>query len=267
MCKKILKYDPEQISFKDLQNSMKEFDILHLISHPSICNAIGINTAEPISNTEEDLTTIALFLEYLEHKLTDLITEKALNNTLKTKVAIEIVHGMAYLHDKGIIHRNFDIDSVMLDSDFNSKIINFGQAKIIECLSDQTTFAESMTKNIGSIFFMSPEMMNDDDVYDSKTDVYSFGMVLFYIFSGRLPKYSLKEKSNRKLVLVPSDSTLMSNFCLDLISKCLENDPNERPSFIQILKEIRKNSYSLTNDIDISVIQKRDRELTVIDHL
>ena len=175
---------------------------------------------------------------------------------------------MAFIHSKGMLHRNFNVDNIMLDSNYNSKIINFGEAKILECLSYQSSFAaESMTKNIGSMLYMSPEMMNDEDEYDCKTDVYSFGMVLFYIFAGCLPKYSLKDKAMGKVVPIPNNSPLMSNFCLDLISRCLNNDPNERPTFIQILEEIRKNSYQLNNDSDLSILSKRDKDLSKIDHL
>lgn len=71
-------------------------------------------------------------------------------------------------------------------------------------------------------------------------------MILFYIFSECLPKDSMKDKTIGKAVPIPSHSPLMSDFCLDLISKCLRNDPNERPTFIQIMEEIRKNSYQLS---------------------
>ena len=57
-----------------------------------------------------------------------------------------------------------------------------------------------MTKGIGTLSFMSPEMLNKED-YDFKTDIYSFGVVLYFI--GNLPKYSLKDKMSGKPIQLP----------------------------------------------------------------
>lgn len=68
MCKKILKYDSDQVPFKDLQNAMNGFEILHSINHSCIFHAIGyIDISEPIetqSNEEDydELTTIVLIV-------------------------------------------------------------------------------------------------------------------------------------------------------------------------------------------------------------
>lgn len=176
---------------------------------------------------------------------------------------------MAYIHQHGIIHRNLNIDNIMLDLNYNVKLINFAQAKIVECLLGPETYSiSSMTKNIGSMLFMSPEMMNDDEdgTYDYKTDVYSFGMVLYFIFEEKFPKYTLSDKAKRKPFPIPDESPLMSNSCINIISKCLPLDPKDRPSFKEILEEIRSISYSLANGIDQSLIAKRDQELKKFDN-
>ena len=62
------------------------------------------------------------------------IVEK-INNTMKTKIVIEIVHAMNYIHKKGLIHRDLKIENIMLNSVFEAKIVDFGLAKIDECFN------------------------------------------------------------------------------------------------------------------------------------
>lgn len=54
-------------------------------------------------------------------------------------------------------------------------------------------------------------------------------------------------------------------FCIKLIKKCIEKDPDDRPTFEEILKELRKNEYSLTSSIDKLVIHQRDIELSFVE--
>lgn len=74
-----------------------------------------------------------------------------------------------------------------------------------------------MTKNIGDFIFMSPEMQNDDDEYDIKTDVYSYGVIIYNFFTGKLPKFP---------PTFPLPSQSISICCIE---------PSERPSFDEIL--------------------------------
>lgn len=264
MCKKVLKNEEEEgkFNFKDVQNAMKEFEVLYNLDHPCICRAIGINTSEPVdSNADKDMTTVALFLEYFEIKLKDCLDKNVLSNTMKVKIVVEIAQAMSYIHQKGLIHRDLKVDNIMIDSQWNIKLIDFGLVSIDQFLnSNYSLIAKSMTKGVGTLAFMSPEMLNEED-YDEKTDVYSFGIVLFYIFFGNLPNYTMKDKMIGKPIRLPKPSAKISIFCLDLISKCTENDPSDRPSFNQILKIIRKNDYCLADDIDQSMISERDQEL------
>lgn len=103
-------------------------------------------------------------------------------------------------------------------------------------------------------------------VINNKTDVYSFGIVLHVIFTGKLPKQSIKDKVNGNPINLPSPSKSISSFCIQLISKCLENSPSKRPSFEDILKLMRENSYELADNVNPSILKKRDDELTFIEN-
>lgn len=55
---------------------------------------------------KEEVTTIALFLEFVEHKLADVLKSDLITNTFKTKIVIDIAHAMNYLHKHGMMHRD-----------------------------------------------------------------------------------------------------------------------------------------------------------------
>ena len=150
---------------------------------------------------------------------------------------------------------------MMLNSSFDTKIVDFGLVKIAEEYLDGFSFVdESLTRGVGTLAYMSPEMANEDE-YDAKTDVYSFGIVLYYIFVGSLPEQKLRDKMIGKKINLPSPSDSISKFCIDLITKCLSFEPSNRPSFEEILKQIRRNSFNLASCVNFSFLSKRDKEL------
>ena len=184
-----------------------------------------------------------------------------MNNTLKTRIVVEIVHAMNFIHKKGLIHRDLKIDNIRLNCIFEAKIIDFGLVRIHEILSDKYSFVqESMTKGVGTFAYMSPEMLNQED-YDYKTDVYSFGIVLYFLFVGSLPTQSLRDKLIGKKVEMPRPSQSISKCCIELISKCLSFEPSGRPSFDEILKFISDNNFNLASFVDQQIVSRRNREL------
>ena len=121
-----------------------------------------------------------------------------------------------------------------------------------------------MTKGVGTLAYMSPEMLNEED-YDYKTDVYSFGVVLYVMFVGSLPKLSMKNKMTGKTPKMPEPSPSISKSCIDLISKCMSYKPAERPTFEQILQMIRDISFKLASYVDTKIIGRIDKELQSFD--
>lgn len=270
ICKKVIKYKKGQSSIKDAQNVLKEFEVLNNLSHPCICKVYGINTQEKLEvfdkGKKKEMTTIALFLEYLEYNLDEVLKMK-INNTMKTKIVVDIVHAMKYLHKNGIMHRDLKIENIMLNSIFDTKLVDFGLAKITEYAIDGFSFVgDSLTRGVGTLAYMSPEMINEEE-YDFKTDVYSFGVVLHYMFIGSLPNLSFRDKLNRKNVSLPSPSASFSPLCIELISKCMSPNQSERPSFEVILNEMREKSYELADDVNPLIISKRDKELDLIEKI
>lgn len=122
----------------------------------------------------------------------------------------------------------------------------------------------SMAKGLNAAIYTSPELMKEEK-YDNKADVYSFGVLLYHIFVGKLPKYTIKDKLNQKEFPLPLPSSEISQFCIDLISCCTSFDPKNRPSFDEILKRMKSNSFMLASDVDVKYVSQCDEELRLND--
>ena len=276
MCKKVIKEVSDEFAFKTLQNSVKEIEIGQSIHHPCICESLGYNMQEklPQNTKDEDesdddddddekqkeekvaKTTIALFFELLPFSVKDVIEKDLMSNTLKVRVAVEVAFGMSHLHSRGMMHRDLKLENVMMNSVFESKVIDFGLVHA----SDMSSSGSSLTKGVGTLAYMSPEMVNEEE-YDNKTDVYSYGIVLFVLFTGRLPKQSMRDKMTNVPMKYPKASSKISEFCVDLIKRCTAFKASARPSFDEIIEDMHSHSFELASEVDKKLIFRRYKEL------
>lgn len=123
-----------------------------------------------------------------------------------------------------------------------------------------TTDSFSKTLNVGTLLFMAPEIINDSD-YDEKVDVYSFGVLIFYILSGRkMAKITMSEILLGKKAQIPSEFT---QFSKDLINSCWNFNPSQRPSFNDIYNILKENNYNL---FDLDEESKKDALYLINQH-
>ena len=127
ICKKVLRYRPDQ-TFQDARNAMREFEFLSRIKHPCICKAVCINILEPlqvnVNGENQQITTIALFLEFVDHKLASILSDNNIaTNTHKTKIVVEVAHALNFIHKHHMIHRDLKIENIMLNSALEVKLM------------------------------------------------------------------------------------------------------------------------------------------------
>lgn len=125
-------------------------------------------------------------------------------------IALEIAQGMEYIHSQGIIHRDLKPENILFDQDFCVKIADFG----IAC---EEAYSDPLAEDPGTYRWMAPEMIKHKH-YGRKVDVYSFGLVLCEMFTGRIP---YEDMTPVQAAFAVVDKVLFSlTFCF-LIFVCL----------------------------------------------
>ncbi|KAE8667334.1 heterodimeric geranylgeranyl pyrophosphate synthase small subunit [Hibiscus syriacus] len=154
------------------------------------------------------------------------------------KVAIDVSKGMDYLHQNNIIHRDLKAANLLMDENEVVKVADFGVARV-------KTQSGVMTAETGHIW-MAPEVI-EHKPYDHKADVFSFGIVLWELLTGKIPYEFLTplqaavgvvQKGLRPTIPKHTNSKLT-----ELLERCWQQDPSLRPDFaeiIEILQQIAK---------------------------
>ena len=187
----------------------------------------------------------SILLEYCPLSLNKYV--KKMNDIEKVVSSFEICNGMSEVHKRHLIHRDLKPDNILFDQNKHVKIIDFGIAK----LNDEDDDQDSMTLGIGTLKFMAPEMLNEDDHYDNKIDVYAFGIILFFIMTnGNYPKIRIGDVSMGKKAPIPD---YINEFTRNLILRCWSTEPKDRPSFIEIVDEIKRNNFSMIDGIESKI--------------
>ncbi|KAL3514869.1 hypothetical protein ACH5RR_027586 [Cinchona calisaya] len=175
----------------------------------------------------------------------------------RIKIVIGAAQGLAFLHttEKQVIYRDFKASNILLDSDFNAKLSDFGLAK----LGPVNGNSHVTTRVLGTYGYAAPEYMATGHLY-VKSDVYGFGVVLLEIITGLRvldlnrpsrqhnlvdwAKPFLAEKKRFRKIMDPQlDGQYPSKAAFhtaELILKCLEPDPKKRPPMEEVLETIQQ---------------------------
>mmetsp|Transcript_16240 Transcript_16240/g.33375 ORF Transcript_16240/g.33375 Transcript_16240/m.33375 type:complete len:1289 (+) Transcript_16240:43-3909(+) len=177
---------------------------------------------------------------------------------LALNLAYQIAKGMQYLHSKSVIHRDLKPENILIDDTGSVKLCDFG-------LSRLTTNDVEMTQQVGTPAYMAPEMagVGDDDEDDEEgaiedeesgwrtnrigkpVDVYSYGILLWTLWTQKLPYSDLRVKNPFQLMVKvtsgfrPSLPSEMPKVLADLMQRCWAGNPKKRPTFDEIITEIR----------------------------
>ena len=172
----------------------------------------------------------------------------------------QILQGVEYAHQHKIIHRDIKPSNFIITKDGQVKILDFGIAKILDDENLQLTKEGS---KIGTILYMSPEQVKGEKV-DEKSDIYSLGVLLFHMASGKCP-YNVKSSEYEvydKIVKEPLPNARkfyfgISNQIHAIITKATQKNPLQR------FRDIREFSNSISRLTDSSIPGSYDEEVDI----
>jgi serine/threonine protein kinase len=159
---------------KTIERFRNELKLAREISHRNICRMHDLN---------EENGTYFITMEYVPgENLKSFIRRSELLSIGKTiRIAIQIGEGLAEAHRQKVIHRDLKSSNIMVDKEGNARIMDFGIARSLE--------SKDMTDpgmRIGTPEYMSPEQADAKET-DHRSDIYSFGIILYEMLTGRLP--------------------------------------------------------------------------------
>ncbi|CAI6425404.1 CBM_HP2_G0010740.mRNA.1.CDS.1 [Saccharomyces cerevisiae] len=233
----------------------REIIIMKLLNHPNVLRLYDV---------WETNTDLYLVLEYAEKgELFNLLVERGpLPEHEAIRFFRQIIIGVSYCHALGIVHRDLKPENLLLDHKYNIKIADFGMAAL-------ETEGKLLETSCGSPHYAAPEIVSGIPYQGFASDVWSCGVILFALLTGRLP-FDEEDGNIRTLLLkvqkgefeMPSDDEI-SREAQDLIRKILTVDPERRIKTRDILKHPLLQKYpSIRDSKSIRGLPREDTYLT-----
>src|SRR6266542_1497885 len=168
----------------------------------------------------------------------------------KLKILSHIIEGLGHIHDQKIIQRDFHSGNILYENQFDIVISDLGISKSsIESTNDDNEI-------YGIIPYMAPEILQGKE-YTTASDIYSFGMIMWELMTGRMPFWDQKDDIELIIKICkgfrPSIITNAPKGYIELMQECWNSDPNKRPTandIIDIFEEKIIPNYN--NEIEIS---------------
>jgi len=236
---KVLPYDLLEDSDR-LERFYREAKTAAKISHPNVMSIYDFGTCRP-DGVDKDLNYIVM--EYIEgESLQDFLADHNVSMTERLKLSEKIARGLSAAHKLNIVHRDIKTDNIMIDSNGEPKILDFGLAKPFDPVfsgdtgDDSITASQDLTQDgkiLGTVTYMSPEQARGEAV-DARSDIFSFGIMMYKIFTGVYPfdggdrVSTIAKILESKHISIRQKNETLPPELERITDKCLQKSPDDR---------------------------------------
>lgn len=239
---------------RKLESIEREISILRSFSHPNIIS---------IKDFKKTRNNLYLIFEYcsngdLESYLSKHYIRKMPEKDVKTIVS-QLIEALKKLKEKQIVHRDLKLANILLSNDMKVKIADFGFAKSLGSIDYLQSYC-------GTPITMAPEILNKNENYNEKCDIWSLGVIIYKLLFGKYPFYpkentleELKNEVNKGQLIFPIEIQI-SEEAKNLIKSMLCVDQEKRIGFDELFKNewiypkkkerILENNKEFENDIE-----------------
>ncbi|RLN53188.1 hypothetical protein BBJ29_001725 [Phytophthora kernoviae] len=205
-----------------------EVKIMSFLHHPNICMLLGACL------TPENRALVIELVEQGSLWAVLRTRRRQLTEEMRARFVLDTARGMSYLHqfELPILHRDMKSPNLLVERDFSIKISDFGLSRVKAQI-------QTMTGNCGTVQWMAPEVLGNRK-YTEKADVFSFGIVVWEIFTGLCPYDGMTQIQVALGVLNhdlrPPIPRSCPRFFARLIRSCWMREPSLRPSFSELVR-------------------------------
>ncbi|MDX1585572.1 MAG: serine/threonine-protein kinase, partial [Balneolaceae bacterium] len=203
-------------------------------------NHINITQIHAFEDSDEGSFIVMEYVEGAELK--ELIKESELSLNKKEDIALQIARALMAAHQKGVIHRDVKSSNVMIRDDGVVKVMDFGLARITG-----ETHITRTGRTLGSPAYMAPEQINGKKI-DERTDIWSYGILLYELFTGTLP-FENDYESGLFYSILNKEPPSLQKACpklpvsyISIVSSCLQKKPEKRFNGFNQIIEILEDS-------------------------
>jgi serine/threonine protein kinase len=231
-----------------------EVNVLGIVEHPNLVKLIGYCAEDDERGIQRLLIYEYMPKRSVDDHLSD-PTDMTLTWTMRLKIAQDAARGLTYLHEQmtfQIIFRDFKSSNILLDEEWNGKLSDFGLAR----LGPTEGLSHVSTAVVGTFGYASPEYIQTGHL-TSKNDVWSYGVFLYELITGRRPLDRDRPKSEQKMLVwvkpfldsrkfrhiidprLGQDYSIVSVQKLSFVAnRCLSRRPKTRPTMGQVLEMV-----------------------------
>ena len=216
-----------------------ESKAISILSHPNIVKVYDVSVTDKLQYIVMEYVDGITLKEYLKQRGGALTWKEVVH------FATQILSALQHAHSKGIIHRDVKPQNIMLLADGSIKMMDFGIARFSRAQSQTVS-----DKAIGSVHYISPEQAKGERT-DARTDIYSVGVMLYEMLSGRLPFdgdgavsiaiMQISEKPKPLTEIAPN----IPEGLRQITEKAMEKDPAKRyqsaQEMLQAIEEFKRN--------------------------